>query len=575
MFMNSMFAGFNTTDPEQERDPPPAATPVTFPYLPTVDDNAWRDPSLPPKLQRSFSQISKPSDVSDDHLGILNVSFAPECEPDDLVPETPDGKSYFPPLAPGQAINPASYAAATKVDSAAVAKRKAFDERLGELRVDNDTGIRVITRTLKPGPKPRLAYMRKFWEGLESVAQYWDTSLDHYYRGTPARTDEAGEKGAKRQRLDSVPSIMNLQTGPREHSGNSSAITKGSGTGAHDDTTAIAASIPLPTEANEGQLEDRLRYKGRRTSTGCEMPDQFRSDMVKAFVDGTTYPFGSQVAPPRHMPLVQIHKLNVPVRQTAAVYRRPRDRLKARNGFLEGPVMTVQCRPEIDFHATHLSEKEKHAKARLDAMRELGGLLQLAQERQRQGRTEQIPGEGKWWTTKPRWGGGPGDEVAKQEDPESANLVKDVLQMAEEMVANASVHRNTARRPKRKTPAMLWKELKPGSKMWDAKMDYEAIGKDPNSHYDEVFMVSSLNHHISILKLRVHVAYLEYLRTETMPNPLPEDTKWSRPELQRTKWYDLLDVDERVQAFRALWGVSAYLFREMKSPEDDSSMHNS
>ena len=33
---------------------------------------------------------------------------------------------------------------------------------------------------------------------------------------------------------------------------------------------------------------------------------------------------------------------------------------------------------------------------------------------------------------------------------------------------------------------MLWKELRPGSKVWDEKMDYEAIGKDPNSQYDEV-----------------------------------------------------------------------------------------
>lgn len=77
-------------------------------------------------------------------------------------------------------------------------------------------------------------------------------------------------------------------------------------------------------------------------------------------------------------------------------------------------------------------------------------------------------------------------DANSKKDPENANLVKDVLQMAEEMVANASVHRNNTRRPKRKTPAMLWKELQPGSKMWDAKMEYEAIGKEPDSHYDEV-----------------------------------------------------------------------------------------
>ena len=77
----------------------------------------------------------------------------------------------------------------------------------------------------------------------------------------------------------------------------------------------------------------------------------------------------------------------------------------------------------------------------------------------------------------------------------------------------------------------------------------------------QIFMVSSLNHHISILKMTAHIAYLDYVRTETLPEPLPEGTDWCRPKLQRTKWYDLLNVEDRVQAFRTLWGISCYLFR--------------
>lgn len=89
--------------------------------------------------------------------------------------------------------------------------------------------------------------------------------------------------------------------------------------------------------------------------------------------------------------------------------------------------------------------------------------------------------------------------------------------------------------------------------------------------------MSSLNHHISILKLTVHDAYIQYLQSETFPDPVPLDKDWCSPTLQRTQWFDLLDVDERVQAFRALWGVTAYLTRDIDSSaeagaEDDASM---
>ena len=75
-------------------------------------------------------------------------------------------------------------------------------------------------------------------------------------------------------------------------------------------------------------------------------------------------------------------------------------------------------------------------------------------------------------------------------------------------------------------------------------------------------MVSSLNHHISILKLTVHGAYVDYLTSATVPHPPPEDSEWSVPKLQRTQWFDLFDVEQRVEAFRGLWGVMAYLTRD-------------
>lgn len=77
----------------------------------------------------------------------------------------------------------------------------------------------------------------------------------------------------------------------------------------------------------------------------------------------------------------------------------------------------------------------------------------------------------------------------------------------------------------------------------------------------QVFLVSSLNHHISILKLSVHSAYLEYLLTGMMPMVSPEDESWSSPEIVRSPWYDLFKPDDRIEAMRGLWGVVGYLAR--------------
>ena len=77
-------------------------------------------------------------------------------------------------------------------------------------------------------------------------------------------------------------------------------------------------------------------------------------------------------------------------------------------------------------------------------------------------------------------------------------------------------------------------------------------------------MVSSLNHHVSILKLTVHKAYVDALISGAMPDPIPEDAAWCKPKLQRSQWYDLFDLDQRVEAFRGLWGIMTYLTRDLQ-----------
>lgn len=485
-------AGLGGPDPEEERDPPPGPTPLNFPVHPKTNTIAWGDNTPPPNLQALFARIIKPVDLKAQHLEALNIDFQPEVDAENLVPRAADGSSYLPPLIS------ITYADATKMDPANRRKRKDFAERLAELRIDNDTAFRTICRTVPHGTKPpRLAYMRKFWEGLESMSRYWDCSLDHYYE---VNEESDGGQPAKRQKME-VPSSEAQHASDRNGSEaektspdvedqirreTSEAYERDQRANDASDDAAKPTGSPQETNDVSGEssttLEprSRMRYTGRRTSTGRLTPDQVRADTVRGFVEGTVWPFRASVAPPRVLPLVQVNKLNLPVRQTAAVNRVPLDRTKARAGWIEGPLIGVQERAQTEFLMEN--GKQDEGKARLDLMREVGGLLQLAQERYREGKTEKKPGEGKWWTTKPRWGGGTGSEV--ETDIENGDVVeaaKELLGATKEAKSDAS-----SKARKRKVPAMLWKELKCGSSMWDSRTEYKAVGKDPHSSLDDV-----------------------------------------------------------------------------------------
>jgi hypothetical protein len=77
-------------------------------------------------------------------------------------------------------------------------------------------------------------------------------------------------------------------------------------------------------------------------------------------------------------------------------------------------------------------------------------------------------------------------------------------------------------------------------------------------------MVSSLNHHISVLKLRVHPLYVQFLTDGCLPSSLPKNVSWASPILQRTRWYDLFVLEDRKQAMRGIWGIMAYLMRSQE-----------
>jgi len=74
-------------------------------------------------------------------------------------------------------------------------------------------------------------------------------------------------------------------------------------------------------------------------------------------------------------------------------------------------------------------------------------------------------------------------------------------------------------------------------------------------------MISSLYHHVSILRLEVHPDYINFLETGNGPLYPDPSEQWFSPTVLRTKWYDLLSPEDRGELLRAVWGVLSYSMR--------------
>jgi hypothetical protein len=215
------------------------------------------------------------------------------------------------------------------------------------------------------------------------------------------------------------------------------------------------------------------------------MPDQYRIDCVRAFLEPIAWAFGVTLSQHRRPPVLKLENVRFPVRMSSVAWRGPQDRTKARQGWMEGPVLGMQCRADVNFGAAG----QLDAESVLDTVRELGGLLLLAQERAREGKTERRGGEGKWWTINPRWGGGPGGEVGDAQGAGDAPVKEAITPQDEKAMQRNPDGSKSRRRP---TPAEVWKILRPGHPSWDPKIVYEAIGKDRTSEWDDVSLLCTL-----------------------------------------------------------------------------------
>ncbi|KAJ5485370.1 hypothetical protein N7539_005358 [Penicillium diatomitis] len=565
-----------SSEPEKERNPPSNPTPLDFPEynLPEVVPNE-ADSALP-HLYGMLAGIKRPQDITLDRFKPLNVQVETNVEVHRMFPT--DQTRSLPPL-PWELGSDSQNTSSNKEsedeeeathptmsNGSPYPPKERYETLRRELALDNEDTFREVAR-LPPREgrsRVRVTQTRKFWTGLEHVAQYWDTSLDNYYERpvTPPST------AAGYEFMDPLDDLADLgEPGPTEPAMDVDQDADG------DHTSSD------PEQASHPSVK---KYTGRRVGAGSEMPDEMRDETIRGFVEMIAWPFGCQVTAPTLPPRLTIQNLLFPVRQSFYAARSPRDRTVARSGILEGPVLIGQCRSETAFRAP--GEAPGSGRGELcDLFREVGGMLLAAQERAREGELEQRPGEGKWWTTIPRFGGAPNggilDDLVRSAHglPLSDSILEEHATKPsspmEELEGSRKRHKfehpfmtSLARRPsamRKMSSSEKWKILQPGPSLWDRRMRYMRIGKARESLYDDIYMISAINHHISILHLRVHQRYLDILTngTSNIPADSDPDQPWHVLKLQRTRWYDLLNGPDRVEALQSVWTLFHYQLR--------------
>lgn len=483
-------------DPTQERLAPPRPTPIAFPdvhHLLPEHPQDWNAQTAPDLLQ-PYSQIRKLSDVSPKHLALLNISLENHTESniEHLFPTNENANDFLPSsswcetsavptLAPPDPTSPPRALS----NGRPYPTQHEFSIRVKELVCTNEAAYCALTRTTPNGQPPvRLAYYRKFYEALSSAASYWDTSRDEYI--VTKLNNEITDDVTKRENvIDQHVNPNGVEYEPRKRPKSSHDAD------VREKDFRLPIGSPPPALAKPSAKTQAVKepesvpgtYRGFRISNGAAMPDSYRMDAIRAFVEPIAWAFGFTLGGHRRPPVLEIKSLLVPIKLSGAVWRPPLQREKARAGCLEGPVLGISCRSETGF-------APDDAMSVLDTLREVGALLCLAQERAREGIEEQKPGAGKWYTSVPRWGGGPGGEMG--DEVTSEEVRKDEIHLAMEKMMPKD--QNTIAKPANRSVgarrklamADAWRTLRVGVGIWDPRTEYCAVGKPTGSHWDEV-----------------------------------------------------------------------------------------
>lgn len=509
---------------DPEHVPPP--TPINLPrYQPYAHSDETIDPShaLPTLLEQTGRSTAVLGPLG---FSAIGLDLKPDATLGDLVPDpafVPDFPQWNTLTTDG--ARDGNQASRRPLRTGNLSPGcQVYLERRRELSNSNEDAFRTVRRIPPPKGKQqaRLGNAYEFFRCLELLTTYWDD---------PTRPVE-------------------LPPSP-EMSAAEAATTKG-----HEGFQ--------PTGAGDAEASTNVRV-----SSGQSMPPEFRQTLVAAFVKLVAYDFGCNVSMSRVEPRLHLRSLAGPrQRKTYTpshchfVFQSPMSREAARAGTVYGPVAAVSARPTVDFTSPDVESAQS-----LDLAREVTAALITAQHRAREGKAETRFGEGQWWSSEPRWGGGSGGPIGREIDKYAVPGDNDARPSSDE---GDGVPTPAPKKP-RKNRSIYdnYRMVRPPASAWDRKAKYEAIGMVKGASHDDVFVVSSLFHHVSVLRVRVPLRLLEVL--EGSPEQNPSRRSWGKVEAWRSPWYDLFDTDQRIAAMQLMWSVIAYQMRQ-ESTRDDGAM---
>ncbi|KAL9062317.1 MAG: hypothetical protein Q9157_009031, partial [Trypethelium eluteriae] len=226
-----------------------------------------------------------------------------------------------------------------------------FYSRAKELLVENEAAYKVISRSTPKGQAPpRLAHFRRFWEGMDSLSHYWDTSADEYYVASPNghrgdKAESADEPPTKSIGDSDVPVLLTSSVPPpppprkRTKTGEGDDVShvgvegmktvildrtapsssqsppiippRSSSTSSSEPWDSLPAAPQSQSKPSDSETATamkpypQLRYRGHRIAAGSQVPLSFLSDTIRAFVEACAWPHGCSLTSPRRLPQLQ------------------------------------------------------------------------------------------------------------------------------------------------------------------------------------------------------------------------------------------------------------------------------
>jgi hypothetical protein len=439
--------------------------------------------------------------LKEHHLRTINLEVRNDCSTDDLVPE-----GYLPPASwknkPGaggedeRQAGPRSNEALS--NGAAVPGHEAFYNRMIELSYNaDDVYDSLARRPHPPGRQPvRVTQFRRFWTELQQVGNFWDASQDNLNYNDPdvqkaleeQKEEFENKTQSMRQNSFQSPSPHSTSMSPIQSSSSPLSRSMASGDSEQRRHTAEVGS-PQSKSSPKSSPTAYLTYTGRRHGAGGDMPSKYRDDMLRAFIEPVVWSFGCVVERTASQPYLHVGTTRLTADHAMRVFRGPQDRQRSRAKILEGPLMALQCTHETAFGEADPSDVDYIA-------RELGALLVIAQERDRQGKSEVMPGAGQWWVDRPRWGGGTGETVGspllEDDGTEPANATETTAASIKSPGKEEEAEKKSRAMKQHLKKHIIARSHKPPSPMWEKRVDYMHIGKAPDEAFDTVRCFSFL-----------------------------------------------------------------------------------